>query len=475
MDSVSGMSPKAKPWIRLPADPGYEPQAPMDSAPSLVGTADVVEITPANRAPVKTADKGAAVEYEIEIDVATAPSAAATTEVPGAVASSPPNAQEAADLRVPSQQDNSLHGAEMASVAAPVTAPVAAPAEVEIAVSPVSVDVRPAGVVAGLSPSAMKQIAESVGLLGEFVELAIPQSSIFRRSRKASADTATAPAAPQRLKLLIYGATGTGKTLTGLSFGRALVSDLEDGASIYEDAFDFTALDPTAFGGPETNDWLRLSATADYLLAHPEITSGFEAWLIDPFTVADEALRDLWTSRFLARREGGRGGHKIDFYDWQPADWRYYKADLKAFFRKIAKLPLHVICTAREKPLYAEGSLMKKIGETFDAERNLPYYFDVTVRLRKHPTEAEVFEATVMKARNFFLPRPRYVYRGATGLYEVISGRLAGEPDPRPKHEINININININENAEKPTTSRATDAAPAGIGFDGHVEIEIG
>lgn len=289
---------------------------------------------------------------------------------------------------------------------------------------------------------------------------------------------ASEPALTRRLKLLVFGAPGTGKTLTGLSFGRALVSDFEDGTSIYEDDFDFTALDSGAFGGAAANDWLRLSATADYLLGHPEATVGFDAWLIDPFTVADEALRDLWSARFLARREGGRGGHKVEFYDWQPADWRYYKSDLKAFFRKIAKLPLHIICTAREKPLYAEGALMKKIGETFDAERNLPYYFDLSVRLRKHPTEPETFEATIMKARNFFLPRPRYVYRGATGLYEVIAGRLAGESDPQPAKPWQMsNSGGSEAENSADPLSAGRGAAAPhpSSIGFDGHVEIEIG
>ena len=56
-----------------------------------------------------------------------------------------------------------------------------------------------------------------------------------------------ASATPKRIKMLIYGDSGTGKTVTSLQFPNPVVIDVEKGTEYYGEHFDFarlTSVDP---------------------------------------------------------------------------------------------------------------------------------------------------------------------------------------------------------------------------------------
>ncbi|MFH1681633.1 MAG: AAA family ATPase, partial [Candidatus Eisenbacteria bacterium] len=70
----------------------------------------------------------------------------------------------------------------------------------------------------------------------------------------------TAGGADRRLKLFVWGDSGTGKTTLSLRFPSPVVIDMEGGADLYGDAFQFDRLRTTdADAVMEAVDWLTTS------------------------------------------------------------------------------------------------------------------------------------------------------------------------------------------------------------------------
>ena len=177
----------------------------------------------------------------------------------------------------------------------------------------------------------------------------------------------------KRLKLLFWGTPGAGKTTTALQFPRPVVIDLEGGADLYGDSFEFDVLRTTT-----TED---VMAAVQWLLTNPH---SYQTVVIDPITVYWDALQKKWSDIFLRRNKGSKG-YRYEFYDLQPKDWMTIKAEFKELIRKLIALDMNVIVTARHKVQYADSGFMKAIGETFDGEKSLPYLFDTIVRLYRDP------------------------------------------------------------------------------------------
>ena len=160
----------------------------------------------------------------------------------------------------------------------------------------------------------------------------------------------------KRIKLLAWGDTNTGKTTLGLQFPHPVVIDLERGADLYAEKFDFDVLRAsTADDVIQAVDWLL------------DNKHSYRTLVIDPITIFWEALQKKWSDIFLRRNKGSKG-YKFDFYDFQPKDWMAIKAELKKFIRKLNALDMNVIVIAREKTKYKDGSYMVPIGETFEGK-----------------------------------------------------------------------------------------------------------
>ncbi|MBI4377317.1 MAG: AAA family ATPase, partial [Elusimicrobia bacterium] len=183
----------------------------------------------------------------------------------------------------------------------------------------------------------------------------------FKKGAKEEAPFQKSKTVQKRLKLFLWGESGSGKTTISLQFPKVAAADLEGGCDLYGDAFDFHVLKAT------TAD--EVMAAVDWLHTHKH---DFRTLVIDPITVYWDALQKKWSDIFLNRNKGSKG-HKFEFYDLQPRDWMTLKAEFKEFIRKLIALDMNVICTARQKTQYADGGFMKAAGETFDGEKSLPY------------------------------------------------------------------------------------------------------
>lgn len=194
----------------------------------------------------------------------------------------------------------------------------------------------------------------------------------------------------KRLKLLLWGDSGSGKTTLALQFPRPAVIDLEGGTDLYGGLYNFEVLRAsTADEVMQAIDWLR---------THPH---PYRTLVIDPITIYWDALQRKWSDIFLRRNKGSKH-HKYEFYDLQPRDWMTVKAEFKDLLRKLIALDMNVVVTARQKVQYADGALMRAIGETFDGEKSLPYVFDTILRL--HRDEGGRFLAECLKDRSRRMP-----------------------------------------------------------------------
>lgn len=199
-----------------------------------------------------------------------------------------------------------------------------------------------------------------------------------------------AAATGRRLKLLLWGDSGAGKTTLALHFPGCVVIDLEGGTELYGGTFQFDVLTAT------TAD--EMMAAVDWLLNHPH---RYRTLVIDPITVYWDALQAKWGRIFLQRNKGGKG-HRGEFYELQPRDWITLKAEFKELVRKLIALDMNVIVTARQKAQYADSGFMRVIGETFDGEKSLPYLFDTILHLYRDKDGR--FLAANMKDRSNKLP-----------------------------------------------------------------------
>lgn len=195
---------------------------------------------------------------------------------------------------------------------------------------------------------------------------------------------------PKRLKMLVYGPSGTGKTTLGLSVPHPVVVDLEGGTDWYKERFDFSVMHAeSADEVMQAVDWLRVNT-------HP-----YRTLVIDPITVFWESLQKQWSDVFLKRAQNS-AGYRHEYFDLGPKEWGTIKGQLRQFNRHLFSLDMNVLLTAREKPLYKEGAFMQAAGVTFDAERGLPYLVDVIVRMYRN-SEGK-FLAKAMKDRTGRLP-----------------------------------------------------------------------
>ena len=139
----------------------------------------------------------------------------------------------------------------------------------------------------------------------------------------------------RRLKMLLWGDTGSGKTTAAIQFPRPAVIDLEGGTEHYGRDFPFDVLKAT------TAD--EIAAAVDWLLTHDH---DYRTLVIDPITLYWDALQKKYSDIFLRRNKGSKG-HRNEYYAMQAKDWMTIKAEHKELVRKLIQLDMNVIVTAR--------------------------------------------------------------------------------------------------------------------------------
>lgn len=202
------------------------------------------------------------------------------------------------------------------------------------------------------------------------------------RQRKAAGPSPFKPAtqiAP-RVKALVYGPSGVGKTFLALSSpGKVAVVDTEGGTAYYADR------GLSEYDVISTKSYADVIAAVEYVEQHP---GEYATLVIDPITVIYDTLQEAaHKARVVkATAKAERFGQAEDFdpgnVDLEMLDWGRIKRLYKGLMTRLVNLPCHVVVTARQKDLTErKGSEMVKVGVGPEAEKSTPYAFDVVLRL----------------------------------------------------------------------------------------------
>ena len=176
----------------------------------------------------------------------------------------------------------------------------------------------------------------------------------------------------KRLKAMIFGEAGVGKTTACLQMPRPYIIDCEHGTDNYSDQIE-------AVGGlvyhtvdmDELMDEVRTLRTEK----HDRLTL-----CIDSITTVYNDLLDKCEAKVGS--EFGR-------------HYGLANKTMRPFINLLLGLDMNVIMTAHSKPIY--GSNLSVLGRTFDGWKNLDYMFDLVFELKRAtPTERH---ARVVKTR----------------------------------------------------------------------------
>lgn len=206
-----------------------------------------------------------------------------------------------------------------------------------------------------------------------------------------------------RPNILMFGASGTGKTRTWLDLvkitgARALVIDTHHGTDAWAASY------PDGWDVVHTSSPEEIEDQIDHYLAR---RSDYTAFVIDDISVvhtelqdrADDELRPIRTRR---DQSVGRFGSVMD-----PGSWGVIKRMAAVTTNKLTHLPMARIVVARSKPHYeastgSGGKLaLERKGKTWSGDKDLEYSFDLVLQLEKFGDRRV---AVVEKARGMRLP-----------------------------------------------------------------------
>jgi len=196
----------------------------------------------------------------------------------------------------------------------------------------------------------------------------------------------------KRLKMLIYGPTGTGKTVTSLHFPGVACIDTEKGTDFYGDMFDFQR--------DQTSNPDAVNKLLDNLLKDP---GDIKTLVVDPIGNIYEEMQTL--EMIKKRKQTGDPNYTLE-----ASDYKTIKPNMKLIIQKIRALDMNIIVTARSKVLYSQvaGDFMKPIGIQFDGPKDIDFEFDVVLKLSKD--EEGNFLAIADKDRTNKLPRETFPF-----------------------------------------------------------------
>jgi len=171
----------------------------------------------------------------------------------------------------------------------------------------------------------------------------------------------------KRLKILIYGPSGTGKTTSAIQLPNNYIIDMERGTETY--GADIAKAGSKVFN---TTNPHEVEAEIDALLSEKH---DFKTLTIDPITILYDNIQAEWDNRFQIAV-----GEKDGLQDWGTRYWAKVKKDYKRIRNKLLALDMNVLVIVHQKDKYQGQNI---VGITFNSEKSDDYTFDFVFRLIK--------------------------------------------------------------------------------------------
>lgn len=262
------------------------------------------------------------------------------------------------------------------------------------------------------------------------------------------------------LKILIYGASGVGKTHFALfaTPGKTLVFDMEGGTDLFEARvnFDFWTDD----NGLKTQSYRELKKCIDYLKT-PEGRKNYETFIIDPVTL-------IWTLLQQERQDYKEDRVKVqkanetDLESFTTRDWNIVKKMHKGIIDELSALPHNVVLIAREKPVVemVKGEPVPTGEITYEGEKNTIYAVDFAFRIWVDEKKKKRF-AQIKKDRSGTYETGSVIESPSFSLFnDIVNSMADGE-------------NVSTVKTGEeglftesRPTTTQSSKPAPQGEHF---------
>ena len=222
------------------------------------------------------------------------------------------------------------------------------------------------------------------------------------------------------LRMALYGASGSGKTLTALNIaqglgGKIAVIDTEHGnASIYGDRVDFDVLELTEYHPQRYIDAINAAASA-----------GYNVLIIDSLSHAWFGTGGLLE---IVDKAAAKSESKNSY-----AAWRFATPVQNKLIEAIIAAPMHLICTMRSKTEYVlekderGKSAPRKVGTTPIQREGLEYEFRIVAKMNaEHQLSIDKTHYPELDGEVVDMPSPSFGER-----LKVI---VAQGSDPQPRH-----------------------------------------
>lgn len=212
----------------------------------------------------------------------------------------------------------------------------------------------------------------------------------------------------KKLKVMVYGESGVGKTHFALTFpGRVAVIDLEGGTELYGGREDIPSFDVL-----RTKTYEDVMSALDFIDRDRGKT--YQTVVVDPITVLWQVEIDAASKvRSLSTSDGGINSR----------GWGVIKNRINALYARLTNLPVHVVVTSRLKDEYeTKGGDLVKVGVKPDAEKSTPYLFDITLHMTR--SAAGLRRSLVEKDRSGTLPD--YIDDASYADLETVASKYVG-------------------------------------------------
>jgi len=174
----------------------------------------------------------------------------------------------------------------------------------------------------------------------------------------------------KRLKMLVFGPAGVGKTMGAIQFPQSYIIDTEKGTDFYAGTISknksvvLQTLNPD-----EIKEEFRELLTTK----HP-----YKTLIIDPITQVYNSVQEKWTRVF---EKYAKSEKEEEMQDFGMRYWGKVKGDFKGLQRSMLTLDMNVIVTSHQKDVYGNG--FSKIGVTFDSMKGDDYLFDLVFQVER--------------------------------------------------------------------------------------------
>lgn len=174
-------------------------------------------------------------------------------------------------------------------------------------------------------------------------------------------------ATQERLKMLVYGDKGIGKTTAAMQFPRSYLIDMEKGSARYWKTLQEKKTDRF--------DTASFEDLVEEIKALMTTKHDYRTLIVDPITIAYEDLQDKWLKIF---DKYAKSDKERDLKDYGMRYWGKVKFDSRMLRRIMTKLDMNIIATSHEKPKYKD---QVNVGTTHDSDNKDGYMFDFIFRL----------------------------------------------------------------------------------------------